>query len=56
MSDKWRFDPYKDYSREDYGSAGGGNFQRFKKKKKKNTDDNGGKKDYRRQGKHGKGR
>ena len=34
MSDKWRFDPYKDYTDDNEGKS---NFQRFKNKKKKNN-------------------
>lgn len=35
MADKWRFDPYKDYSSDEEFDKRD-NFQRFKPKKKKN--------------------
>jgi len=34
MSDKWHFDPNKDY-RDDYSDESKGSFQRFKNKKQK---------------------
>ena len=36
MADKWRFDPYKDYT-DDYSDEPRSNFQRFKNKKKKSN-------------------
>lgn len=36
MADKWRFDPYKDYTTDEDYSDRRDNFQKFKPKKNKN--------------------